>query len=214
MTQVLGFTPEQASRVTGLSLRQLRYWDKTGFFSPNITTDMRRTYAKLYSFRNLVGLRTIALLRNTHHIPLQELRKVGKWLAQWHETPWASLRLYVTGRRILFEDPSTGALLASRPANQTVFPIEMTRVAHDTEQEVQRLRARQPGELGEIGQNRYVVRNQPVVAGTRVPTSAIWNLHAAGYDAEAIRAEYPHLADVDIAAALAFEQERRARKAG
>src|SRR3972149_7950037 len=109
MTQVLGFTPEQASRVSGLSLRQVRYWDKTGFFSPNITTDMRRTSAKLYSFRNLVGLRTIALLRNTHHIPLQELRKVGKWLAQWHEKPWGSLRLYLTGGRNLFAEPGARA---------------------------------------------------------------------------------------------------------
>src|SRR4051794_17358969 len=124
MTQFLGFTVEQTSRVTGLSIGQLRYWDKTGFFTPEASVE-RRIYARIYSFRNLVGLRTIAILRNAHKVPLQELRKVGQWLKDRHDSPWSSLRLFVAGRRVFFEDPSTGAIVATRSPNQSVLPIEL-----------------------------------------------------------------------------------------
>lgn len=45
--------------------------------------------------------------------------------------------------------------------------------------------------------------------GTRIPTSAIWNLHEAGYSDDQIIYEYPRLSQADIAAALAFERARR-----
>src|SRR5690606_6781969 len=108
MSELLGFTAEQASRIAGLSIRQLEYWDKTGFFSPSKVGTERRAYSPLYSFRDLVALRTIALLRNKHRIPLQQLRMVGAWLAEHHKPPWASLSLYAAGRDVFFEDPYTG----------------------------------------------------------------------------------------------------------
>jgi uncharacterized protein (DUF433 family) len=52
------------------------------------------------------------------------------------------------------------------------------------------------------------VHNAWVVAGTRIPTEAIWNFHAAGYDAEAIIREYPRLTPDDVRAAIDFESRR------
>jgi uncharacterized protein (DUF433 family) len=49
-----------------------------------------------------------------------------------------------------------------------------------------------------------------VIKGTRVPTSAIWSFHVAGYDTEAIIAEYPTLEPADVEAAVAHEQALRA----
>ena len=213
MTELLGFTTEQASRVTGLTTRQLRYWDKTGFFITGLENGAE-LLTKLYSFRSLVGLRTIAELRTIHHVPLHELRKVGAELAARHQTPWASLTLYVSGRRVFFDDPFSGRLSAVRPKGQTALPIAMTRIAHETQAAVNRLRQRDSEQIGKINQKRNIVHNEPVVEGTRIATKAIWNLSSAGYDTAGIIREYPGLTPKDIEAAVNFERRRREDKAG
>jgi uncharacterized protein (DUF433 family) len=47
-----------------------------------------------------------------------------------------------------------------------------------------------------------------------VPTTAIWNLHRAGYSTSAIIAEYPRLKPEDITAAIEYEEQARQRRAG
>ncbi len=59
--------------------------------------------------------------------------------------------------------------------------------------------------------HRYVVHNAAVLAGTRVPTAAVWNLANAGSDTDAIIREYPRLRAEDVEAALTYESKRHAR---
>jgi DNA-binding transcriptional MerR regulator len=170
MTTLLGFSSEQVCRLTGLSGRQLHYWDNTGFFSPwRMADEPRRPYNRVYSFRDVVGLRTIAILRNVHHVPLQELRKVGEWLAGHCETPWASLVFFVGGRKVYFEDP-TGVLYAGRRPTQTALRILLSAVEEDVNETANRLRQRLADDIGQIHRNRFVVSNAPCIAGTRIPT--------------------------------------------
>jgi DNA-binding transcriptional MerR regulator len=87
MQELVAFTADHVARLTGLSKRQLGYWDKTEFFAPTLIDEFqRRAFGRIYSFRDVVGLRTIAILRNQHKIALQELRRVGAWLQREHET--------------------------------------------------------------------------------------------------------------------------------
>lgn len=87
MAEIAAFTAEHVCRLSGLSSRQLGYWDDTEFFSPTVLDGFRRrAFGRIYSFRDVVGLRTIAILRNVHRIPLQELRRVGAWLKERHVT--------------------------------------------------------------------------------------------------------------------------------
>jgi uncharacterized protein (DUF433 family) len=51
----------------------------------------------------------------------------------------------------------------------------------------------------------------PVVAGTHIQTSAIWQFAENGYDADGIIEEYPSLTKLDVAAALAFETQQQNR---
>ncbi len=124
MDELLAFSIERVSRLTGLSVRQLRYWDEKGIFSPQFAPqfadeDRDQPYSRVYSFRDVVGLRTLAQLRK--RVPLQELRKLGNWLKQHYDTPWSSLRFYVSGRKIVIDDPETGVRFALRPPGQTPF---------------------------------------------------------------------------------------------
>lgn len=49
------FCEEITSRLTGVSVRQLRYWDGDGFFSPGLAyADRSAPYSRLYSFRDIV----------------------------------------------------------------------------------------------------------------------------------------------------------------
>ena len=91
MPTLLAFTADQVCRLTGLTDRQLRYRDNSGFFSPAYADEeRRRPYSRVYSFKDLVALRTLALLRNTHEVPLQELQEVAERLASYSKdrNPW------------------------------------------------------------------------------------------------------------------------------
>jgi uncharacterized protein (DUF433 family) len=211
MSSIVAFTAEHVCRLTGLSARQLRYWDATDFFSPALLDDYRRrAFGRIYSFRDLVGLRTIAILRNVHKIPLQELRRVGQWLHSQHETPWSSLRFALIGRKVVFTDPNSGAVVEPRGSGQTIIAIALAPIASDMSIEADRLRERQSDQIGQVKRNRYVVHNAWVISGTRIPTQAVWNFHNAGFDTAAIIEEYPKLTAEDVRAAIDFERRRQA----
>jgi uncharacterized protein (DUF433 family) len=210
---VLAFSVEQVCRLTGLSLRQVRYWDDTEFFSPEYAPGYRRAYSRVYSFRDVVGLSTIGLLRK--HVPLQTLRLVGAYLRRYHDTPWASLALYVRGREIIFREPNSPDVFMSAIAQgQKVIPIELQVIARTVRERAQVLKARRQDQIGKVHRHRYVAHNKPVLAGTRVPTAAVWNLHEAGYSAQKIITEFPRLGPQDVRAAIQYERKRRQKKAG
>ena len=215
MSELLAFTAEHVRHLTGISDRQLRYWDQTEFFTPTYVDENRhRPFRRVYSFRDVVGLRVIAVLRNRHKVPLQELRKVGEWLKRHHDSPWAELTFFVSGRHVFFEDPETGVRMGGRPLGQTVFPIAMEEVATEMRQAAERLRDRRPEQIGKVSRYRYVAHNAPVLAGTRIPTAAVWTFRKAGYSVDAIIKEYPRLMPGDIQAATRFEQRRQRKRAG
>jgi uncharacterized protein (DUF433 family) len=197
----LAFGVDQVRSLTGLTRRQLQYWDETGFFSPEFAGGDR-----VYSFRDLVGLRTIAKLRET--VPLQDLRKVGEWLKREHETPWASLRFFRSGRTVHFRDPKTGDVIAANPEDQRVC-IELEEIANEVRELIAARRRRSLSKEGKVERKHRVVRSRPVLAGTRIPVDAIWNFHEAGYSTEQILEEYPTLTANDVVAAIEYKSAKK-----
>jgi len=211
MSGIMAFSREQTRRLTGLTDSQLRYWDKTGFFSPQYTDEEQRgAYSRIYSYRDVVGLRALAEMRR--HVSLQELRKVGEWLARHYDEPWSRLTFYVSGRKVFFDEPKTGELVAGSAHGQVAMRVEMTKVARRVDAAIEQLRKRGPDQIGKVTQNRYVVHNVPVLSGTRIPTAAVWDFHDAGYDTAAIMRQYPTLTPEDIQAAIEYERNRPRRK--
>jgi len=200
------FSPDQVRRLTGLSARQLSYWDQTGFFQPSLPSDEGERFGRVYSFQDLVGLRVIALMRL--RVPLQELRRVGAWLND-HRNSWAGRQFWIRGRRVYWDD-DIGQRVGTRQPQQAEMRIEMDAVTQDMREAIAALRKRDPAQVGQVERRRYTVGHEPIIAGTRIPTRAIWQLHQAGYSYEAIRREFPRLTDRDISAALESEEHRRA----
>lgn len=215
MGAIAACSREQVRRLTGLSDAQLRYWDRTGFFSPQyVDEDRQGAYSRIYSYRDVVGLRAIAEMRKI--VPLQQLCRIGEWLARHYEEPWSRLTFYVSGRRVYFDEPETGELVATVPAGQGTMWVEMTKVARRIDAAVDELRQRTPDQIGKVSQNRYVAHNAPVLSGTRIPTGAVWDFYEAGYDIPAIIREYPTLTPEDVETAIEYERTRQRgrRRAG
>jgi uncharacterized protein (DUF433 family) len=214
MAPLLAFTTEHVHRLTGLSPRVLRYWEETGVFRATYVDEQpRRPYRRLYTFRDVVSLRTLAVLRREHRVGLDELRKVGAFLARHKDAPWASLRFRVAGRHVVFDDPETGIPVAGKPLRQAVIPVDLAEIARETEVDAAQLRERLPEDFGRVTRHRHINHNAWVIAGTRIPTSAILDFHESGFSVEEILREYPELRPVDVEAAMAHEHRLRERLA-
>jgi uncharacterized protein (DUF433 family) len=209
MDELLGFSADQTSTLTGLSSRQLRYWDDTEFFTPGLREDIERApWSRVYSFRDVVGLRAIAEMRNQHRIPLQQLRRVGAELRQHFDEPWSTLVFYIVGRQVFFRDAKNEAIMRSDRTRQQVMPFQLVRVEGEVRCELARLRRRSADQVGKITRHRHVAENQTVIEGTRIPTVAIWEYHQAGRSTAEILRAYPQLREADVDAALAHEATR------
>lgn len=208
---IRAFSANHVVRLTGLSHKQLRYWDETEFFKPRYATDNRRSpFSRVYSFQDVVGLRTLSVLRKLYKIPLQQLRRVARQLSQYHAAPWSELVLYVKGREVYFREPETERVRGVLSRQYSL--LRLRSIINDVASEAQRLKRRTADHFGRIERNRYVVHNAWVIAGTRIPTKAIRRFDQAGYATEAIIREYPLLTTRDIEAALRHE-ERLAKRA-
>ncbi|MEA2529827.1 MAG: hypothetical protein QOG89_1471 [Thermomicrobiales bacterium] len=210
----VAYTGRQVEKLTGLSERVLRYWEETDVFRATYVDDLpRRPYRRIYSFRDVVSLRTLAILRRDHKVKLEELRRVGQYLTRFYQAPWAELGFRVAGRHVAFRDPDTGEWVSGKPLGQRFIAFDLEDVRRTTEAEASELNRRRPDDIGRLVRHRHVVQNSWVVAGTRVPASAIWNFHEAGYDVDRILQAYPRLTEEDVCRALDHERRLRAAAA-
>lgn len=208
------FTVERAAQLTGLSEYRLHSWAKTGVLVPSISNLADVPFGRVYSYRDLVGLRTLKLLRDEYGFSLQKLRQFGCWLHDHYGIvqPWSELRFYVVGDRLAFSDQERKALVALEPRGQLLVQeirLDIKRVEHEVIQAVEAERQRNAADAGLLERARNVVQSQWVVKGTRIPTSTIWSYWAAGYTAAEIIDQFPELTEADITAAIELEASQR-----
>lgn len=213
MFPLIAFTADTVSTLTGLSIRQLQRWDRTGFFSPSLAdSERRRPHSRIYSFQDVVALRTIARLRE-QGASFSELKKVGEFFASNQSEAWTGRRFFVVGKRVFFTHDE--AVIAARPLGQRVEQtvLDLEPVIEDLVERVQLLPNRHADEIGEITHDRLIMGGAPVIAGTRIPTATIAWFHDHGYSHDAILREFPRLERGDVEAAIAFEHRRRIERA-
>lgn len=204
-TVISAFTEDQVERLTGISVTQLRYWDRTGFLAPSLANENRRLpYSRLYTFRDLVSLKVLNALRNESKVSLAHLRDVKERLAHLGDDIWASTVLYVLNKQVVFHNPDTGAL-EEVVSQQGVLSIPLKVVAGELHAAVDAMKKREGSEVGQIAQSRNVAHNQQVIAGTRIPVRSIKAFADAGYSVEQIIEQYPSLTREDIEAAIAHK---------
>lgn len=206
MAQVIAaFGEDHTIRLTGITKSQLRYWDRIGFYRPSFAEENRRVaFSRVYSFKDIVALRVLNILRNQYSVPLQHLRAVSKRLGHLGKAKWTVIRLWVLNRKVVWEEPDTGIPQEVLSRQFVVPTVIVEAVASETLSAVEQLNIRDESKQGKIERSRFVNRNAPVLAGTRIPVAAIKSFAAAGYGINEILAEYPDLTEKDVQAALNF----------
>ena len=210
MNVVQAFSEEHVERLTGLSVHQLRHWDRTGFFVPSFAAeDRREALSRIYSFKDLVSLRVLSVLRNQFGVSLQHLRQVSEKLSHLADDKWTTTTLYVLKKRVVFVDPETQAP-REIVSGQYAIGIVLEAVISNTKRDVERFRQRPEEKFGRIERHRQTAQNAAVIAGTRIPVGAIKRFNEAGYSAKQIIEQYPDLTEADIEAALTYKESSAA----
>ena len=136
----VGYNVSQAARIVGVSRRQLDYWAETDLIAPSVVPAGKTR--RLYSFFELIELRTLARLREEGQISLQRMRRVLAELEKVRDRPLATCRLVAAeGNVFLLDDDEDGLTITEVMDRwQMVTAVSL----HGLEYEVRR-------ELGRIG---------------------------------------------------------------
>lgn len=209
------FTADQAIRLTRITRRQLDYWMRTDLIRADIASGTGRGSVRLFTFQNLIEIRAAAWLR--HQLSLQLIRKIVGHLREERDRPLAELQFAViekeggrsgTQYRDVIVQRTDGAwekwtgqqmLKVRVPIRQ--FSDELTKAAAKERTKSRKVR--------HVETRRGALGSAPVLAGTRIPTAAVWRLHEAGYSTQRILENYPGLKPADVTAALKEERRRR-----
>lgn len=199
---IAAFGEDHVERLTGISQAQLRHWDRIKFYSPSYAgAESGLPFSRVYSFRDVVALRVLNVLRNQHNVPLKHLREVSKKLGRNNQDKWTGVKLWALNRKVVWQEPGT-----ARPqeivSQQYVVPVVLEVVIGDTLKDVAELNRRDAARVGVIEQSRYIHHNAPIIAGTRIPVAAIRRFHDAGYSIPQILKEYPDLTKRDVEVAI------------
>ena len=196
--------------MTGVSKGQLRYWDRTDFYKPAFGEENRRkAYSRIYSFKDILALRVLNVLRNQYSVPLQHLRNVANDLKGLDDEKWTKTELFVLNRRVVFVEPGSKKY-REIVSKQYVMGLPLGVVLSDTRRDVEKLNSRTKEKIGKFERGRYINHNALVIAGTRIPVATIKQYGEDGYNIDEILTEFPTLTRDDVKAALRFEADRTA----
>ena len=205
---IRAFTVEKVLRLTGLTKRQLQYWDEQDFVPPSLSARAGRGRRRLYAFRDLVSLRVAADLRR-NGVSLQEIRKLDRHLRELEpSSSLAEVQVWIWEGRVYFTEAET--IRAGRRPEQILIgaTVPMPAIVEALHTQIAELDQRR---VGETERRRGTLGGKLLIAGTRIPVASVQRLHEDGADIREILAFYPDLAPEDVAAALALEAPPRRR---
>lgn len=209
-TSILIFTREQIAELSGVSSRRLTNWARQGVVIPSVAYDITtRPFVFFYDFADLTGICTIAMLIEQHHLLPRQLHKVHAWFRQHATSLPGELRLEFHDKEFLIQDSTTPEAQPTDGIDSTIQVVNLASLIAQLTLDVERVRQRQPEDIGQISRHRRIQHNAPVIAGTRIPTSTIWHYHEDGYSNNEILEQFPHITPHDIAAAIEFETRQR-----
>ncbi|RIV34115.1 DUF433 domain-containing protein [Micromonospora radicis] len=181
----MSYEPRVAAALSGATLRQLSYWRVTRVLQPEISASR----PVLYSFRDLIALRTFAYLRGERS--LQSIRRAVRTLADIGETEHlSSYRLVAQGKKSIALVRDEGAVDLVEKPGQSLTVVKLGDVLQSFplgDVEVPNLlHPRQ-----KISVDPEVRGGHPVVEGTRVPFEIIAGLVRDGVEPEEVADFYP-----------------------
>jgi DNA-binding transcriptional MerR regulator len=136
------FTSHQASRLTGCTPRQLRYWDQIGLVKPSVQgTGGRPGVPRLYSFRDLVALRVVRSLLDGG-MSLQRVRRAWEFLNRRADLDrhLSEVKLVTDGVSIFRITRKRGEVLDALRQGQMAFFVAIDEIARSVNDNVAQFR--------------------------------------------------------------------------
>jgi DNA-binding transcriptional MerR regulator len=133
-----GFTAEQATRFTGCTAHQLRYWDRIDLVRPTVqATGGRPGVRRLYSFRDLIALKCVRSLLDGG-MSLQRVRRAYTYLRKKAglEQHLSELKLVTDGQSIFKICRNDGEVLDALKEGQMAFFLALDDVARSVDERV------------------------------------------------------------------------------
>ncbi len=130
-----GFTAHQASKFTGCTPRQLRYWDTIGLVTPSVqATGGRPGVPRLYAFRDLVALKVVKGLLDGG-MSLQRVRRAWAYLNKEAglDEQLSEVKLVTDGQSIFKICRRDGEVLDALRDGQMAFFVAIDEIARGGE---------------------------------------------------------------------------------
>lgn len=160
----MGYSPQLAAALTGATERQLQHW--RALSAPLLVPETSRTRPVLYSFRDLVAVRTFVHLRQD--VSLQSIRKAVAKLRDLGETQHlANYVLATDGKTIALIEGDEVTDLVKRPGQRVIAVLADVFRPFETRSGREVPDFEHPRPLLSVDPN--VQGGHPVISGTRVP---------------------------------------------
>jgi DNA-binding transcriptional MerR regulator len=168
-----GFTADQASRFTGCTAHQLRYWDRIGLVKPTVqSTGGRPGVRRLYSFRDLISLRCVRSLLDGG-MSLQRVRRAFEYLRKKAglEDHLSGVKLVTDGASIFKICRNDGEILDALKEGQMAFFLAIDEVARSVDMRVAEY-------LYDREEFISALKRVEVVVESELPEEAVRRVHA------------------------------------
>ena len=133
----MGFTTAQVKSLTGLSTRQLEYFEQTGLLVPSIRHKQGKGHNRLYSFRDLIVLRIIAQLHQEQHVSLQSVRRAVAYIHNAEGFEVSQAVLVVNGDDIMFVNRDQSLTSLIKHPRQLMWVLDIRAVTQDLQEQMQ-----------------------------------------------------------------------------
>jgi uncharacterized protein (DUF433 family) len=202
--------PKQFQRFQPPTRQRIGYWAQEGFVAPD--GDTWHPDRLLLNFPDLVTCQAIALMREAR-LSFAKIRQAELYLSDQGRRPWpfAYRDIWYAGWDIVERiDPDYVKSAVRQGQMGWAFALGGMESLRD--------RLEWSGDSGRalwwepregIRLDPEIQFGRPCISGTRIPTSAIWSLRAAGETARSVAAEYK-IGAADVERALDWEREVRA----
>jgi DNA-binding transcriptional MerR regulator len=134
----VNFNTKAVSRITGLSARQIDYWDRSHFIKPSVSEASGYGSVRLYSFNDLIQLRVAKTLMDKG-ISLQKIRKAINYLKKNMpeiEKPLSELRFLTDGETIFVLTKDKKMIIDTLKSGQLVFSIALGEIIEGLKSEL------------------------------------------------------------------------------
>ena len=134
----MNFNSKAVSKITGLSFRQIDYWDRTHFIKPSVSEASGYGSVRLYSFNDLIQMKVAKTLMDKG-ISLQKIRKAITYLKKnitEIEKPLSELRFLTDGETVFVLTRDKKKIIDALKSGQLVFSIALGEIVEGLKGEI------------------------------------------------------------------------------